>query len=180
MISFAKSLAPTFDIPFPAVTICSESKSRADKLDVKKMLNRKLNLSVDEMKKLSALSHVCAHHVYDNEVKKILNNFTTTDDFNVLDELNDISYAFEDIFDKCRYGSWKYEKCEKYFYKMLTDDGICYTFNMMDYNDYINNETMHKDLHLPAHNKYSNWFLDKDYDSMKVKVYPRRVLGSGI
>jgi amiloride-sensitive sodium channel len=179
MISFAKKLVGTFEIPFAAVTICPEMKAPCGKVNVIEMINRESsNYTSEEIQNLASLSHVCESNLFDDGIQSLTKG--DVGHFNVVERLNELSHPFDEMFHKCRFGTWKHEKCGKYFHKVITDVGVCHTFNMLDAKDFINIETMHYDLNLPEHGQNSSWQLEKEYESMKVKVYPRRVLGSGL
>jgi succinate dehydrogenase flavin-adding protein (antitoxin of CptAB toxin-antitoxin module) len=80
IISFAKSLCSSAEVPFPAVTICPESKVSKRELDLSSVLSRDMNsLTNDEIRKIRNLAQVC--------------------EFNELNEFNDnkiFSWIFDD------------------------------------------------------------------------------------
>ena len=170
MISFAKSLAATYEIPFPAVTICSETKASKKKFDFSKLSTQ--NLTLEEKIKLNALRQVCDLSEFKNDDKPIEGIK------DVISQLEQLSPQM--MFNRCSYGSQKLFDCKKLFYKVVTDEGICFTFNMLDEKDLFNNGAIDNSIKLPQHGQKSDWFLDKDYESLKLKVYPNRVVGSGI
>lgn len=176
MISFAKGLSQTFEIPFPAVTICSETKATADDIDLLTALGVSYgNFTDEEIVKLKALYQVCDFSDYEN-LTEILNQSESSDD--MLPTLIKLADPMSEMFDRCRYGSQR-SKCEKLFSKLITDEGVCYTFNMVDESELFNS-SLDASLRFPIVNEKSEWFLDKDYDSEKVKIYPRRAIGSGV
>lgn len=173
MISFAKSLSPTFVIPFPAVTICPESKASTEDFNISKALRDNFqNLSTLDTRKLKALSQVCDFGDQTNS-SRVMN-----EDNDVIAMLEDMTNPMKDIFGRCRYGSRQFCDCNLHFHKVITDEGVCHTFNMLD-QDELYTDLMDAALRYPVINETSDWFLDKEYDSVKVKVYPRRVIGSG-
>lgn len=173
MISFAKSLSPTFVIPFPAVTICPESKASTEDFNISKALKDFQHLSNQELKRLKALTQVCdfGDQANSSQLKSQEND--------VIISLETMANPMQDIFSRCRYGSRQFCDCKHLFQKVITDEGVCYTFNMLD-QDELYTDMMDKALKFPEINETSDWFLDKEYDSVKVKVYPRRVIGSGL
>ncbi|KAL7017318.1 hypothetical protein ACKWTF_010315 [Chironomus riparius] len=175
MVSQSKLLSPTFNIPFPAITICPEMKAKCNKLNMTDAISRKDQIfTAEESKRIAAMSHVCDNLAYEEKAEN------RTDNINIIKLLDEMSFSQNDIFEKCRYASWKFEDCDKIFDKILTDVGICYTFNMLSYKDYVDKTSMHPDLHVPKHDYKSSWFLDKDYDSAEINIYPRRVMGAGL
>lgn len=177
MISFAKSLSPTFEIPFPAVTICPESKAESQEINLSEILSRSDgNYTEDEIHKLKALSGVCDFDDYKSLTKILSESEVRTD---IVGTLKNISHPMSSLFQNCRYGTKKHANCEKYFNEVVTDEGICFTFNMLDAKD-VFQDFIDPAIKYPRHGEKSKWFMDKEYESMKLKVYPRRVLGSGL
>ena len=71
VVSFAETSTPIWKIPFPAITICPETKNIKDELDYRKAYlaiitthGKPDNLSTDELHKLEALAQVCDSNVY--------------------------------------------------------------------------------------------------------------------
>lgn len=177
MISFAKSLSPTYEIPFGSITICPESKAKIQNIDISKVLRQKdQNLTIEIVASLDALSQVCDFIDHDY-VDKLLNE--TGVNVDIVSTLEGLAIPMDEMFGRCRYGSRKFTDCKKYFSKVITDEGVCWTFNMLDQSDLFY-ETMDSSLRFPEHGKHSEWFLEKDYQSSKLKVYPHRVIGSGL
>jgi len=175
MISLAKGLTPTFEIPFPAITITAESR-----MDVPDMTKNDFVCNAEQLDKLRGLRHVCDLDA-NEKMSQILdqcNSSHSHDD--VLKVLQELSIPFDQLFGRCRYGSWLFEDCKKLFSKVITDEGVGYTFNMLDQSDLFYNNTMASALRLPSHGEKSDWFLEKEYSSMKVDVYPKRVFGAGV
>lgn len=100
-------------------------------------------------------------------------------DADIIKALTDLADPIDEIFGKCRYGSRKPSDCRELFSKVITSEGVCWTFNMLDEKDLFY-ETMHPSLRLPHHGRESNWFLEKGYRSNQVHVYPQRAIGSGL
>lgn len=176
MISFAKSLSPTFEIPFPAVTICPEAKAARQQFDFSRFLSSNfLNLTVDEMK-LKALLQVCDFGDHAN----LSHLLTLAEPQDLLTTLETLSNPMREIFGSCRFGSRQFTDCQKLFYKFVSDEGICYTFNMLDGSEMFHKDMLDEQLRYPKNGQKSDWFLEKEYDSIKLKVYPHRVIGSGI
>lgn len=177
MISFAKSLSPTYEIPFPAVTICPESKAAKNEIDFSKIALQS-NFTHEEILKLKALSQVCDFQDFENLGQ--LMNLTKSVGEDVIATLEELANPMKKMFKRCRYGSHQLSDCEQYFSKVITDEGVCWVFNMMDQSDLFKNDTMDPSIRLPDHGNASEWFFDTEYESAKIKVYPRRVIGSGL
>lgn len=50
--------------------------------------------------------------------------------------------------------------CKKLFYEVITDDEICYSFNMLDHTDILNDN------------------IDDSYTDTNSSIYPERAVGS--
>lgn len=179
MISLSKKLAPTSDIPFPAVTICPETKAKCNIINMTSLvMQNNSNFSEQVAQKVSALSQIC----YDNVDSKIIENIinSTYETGNVVELLEEMSPSLEDIFSECRFGSWRPSNCSDLFFKTVTDAGICFTFNMLNFKNLMNINSVHSDLHHPKHGNESDWVLQKDYRSAKLKMFPNRAFGAGL
>ncbi|CRL06218.1 CLUMA_CG019144, isoform A [Clunio marinus] len=141
MISIAKSLSPTFEIPFPAVTICSEEKAVKSEIDFAKVLRNSENLTEEESSKLKALLQVCDFRDRENLQDALEVNQMEVDIVSTLEEL---ANPMDDLFERCRYGSFRFSDCKKLFSKVITDEGICYTFNMLDRKDLFKDVYPHR------------------------------------
>ena len=109
--------------------------------------------------------------------------------------LKRIAVPFNKTFIYCRWRS-KTENCSKIFTEVITEEGICYTFNVLDGKELFRS-VIDNDFHSLNHNTSStNWTLEKGYKTNSITTrtiyslhkyeiflvadtYPRRVLGSG-
>lgn len=158
-------------IPFPAITICTESKTDTEKANLTaiiKKFHEETELTENEEKALEALYQIC-----DLELEP--ENVTLTK-VNYIQELREIN---NDFLDECEVSTleFKYKKCSDFFHEIVTDEGICYTFNMLDYKD-LYTKNIVKNLQFPKHNDSSSWDV-RGYKNTDPKAYPMRVLGSG-
>jgi amiloride-sensitive sodium channel len=96
-----------------------------------------LNLNDTERKKLQYMSQLC-----DNQLHPLLARNTTLYDtvtnefFEILDEANDEPYP---MLVQCSFLGQEIEHCRDAFTPIFTDEGICYSFNILD-RDHIFNE----------------------------------------
>ncbi|CAG9802085.1 unnamed protein product [Chironomus riparius] len=123
---------PSFDIPFPAITICSPLNIKMEysnlsiiREDVKQ--NKILSSEAETM--LARSAHVCQTDFLHFE--KISSNKSYNED--ILNTLNAQSYQINDEFVKCAVDEIPH-KCENVFIQSMTEYGYCYTFNMVGYN----------------------------------------------
>lgn len=71
--------------------------------------------------------------------------------------------------------------CNGLFYETITDEGICYTFNMLSAEEMLRVDKMHNDyVHISATNKTSFWTIEKGYsENSGLNAYPFRVVDAG-
>lgn len=171
IVSFNQRTTPTWQIPFPAITICPESKTNADKFKLSKVI-RKLQKSVhiteSEAAGFEALYQIC----------DIINLDESSTKQNYVDELKWIKNEFYSV-SSVSVASRKEKNFSERFHEVITDEGVCHTFNMLDEND-LYTTSMTQKLRYPKHGIRSNWTI-YGYDAdAKAETYPIRVLGSGV
>lgn len=112
-----------WQIPFPAVTICPETKVNSKFL---KFINgnKKYELSLDNRIKLEALTQLCDPDYFDGNKSQIeLNQIVPT--------LQGIAPKIENTFKDCEWErNWEY--CNQLFSQIMTEEGSCFTFNMLN------------------------------------------------
>ncbi|CAO1310274.1 unnamed protein product, partial [Diamesa serratosioi] len=173
IVSFNEKSTPVYEIPFPAITICPQSKFKPEYLNYIKLMNaRPGDLTVEQKSNLEAIYQVCKTDYFNYRIlsPKINESFT--------DILKRIAIPFNDTFLRCKWRGMK-KNCEDLFTELITDEGVCYTFNMMKYQDFYK-DTISDNLKYPKHNKSSDdWKFEDGYVNFNADVYPQRVLGSG-
>lgn len=155
-------------IPFPAITICPESKVDIEKFNFSKVLDALYNnktVSKEDAKRYEALSQVCELK-FENPVETPCNIIKTLRE--VASDFSNKSIArvarLETSFDD-------------EFAEIVTRNGICYTSNMLDERDLFTKELV-PHLRLPKGQYRSTW-TSYGYDNSDPLTYPDRVLGSG-
>lgn len=132
IVSFAEKSTPVWQIPFPAVTICPETKILRKHLDFTHayklvFANQKENMTNGELRNLEAVAQICDPHLFveappmesglkDEEIVPLLQKITMP--------LNETT-----LFCKWRNSV---KPCNEYFTEVITEEGFCYTFNVMD------------------------------------------------
>ncbi|CAO1422206.1 unnamed protein product [Diamesa tonsa] len=191
IVSFEERSTPVWKIPFPAVTICSETKAQTDLVNISKLFAeirmchndptqkcKNPNITVDDIKKLEALYQVCDYHFEPTRFR--LTSAAKLSGKDCLKQLEELTVPQDEIFTACRWRGEKMDDCQK-FTKVITEEGICYTFNMLDYRDIYKDEEIDDSMKNPDHGVRSNqWSLDSGYKTTKTDLYPQRVLGSGL
>ena len=174
IVTFAEKSTPVWKIPFPAITICPETKSMKEVFKVDNLLHEDyVELSTNKYTYLNTLYQVCKHYPFPlfQENKELFANCSEV--------FNELTIRFNDVFGFCIWRGFQ-SYCENLFHKILTDEGVCWTFNMLDHVELFN-EQLDQSLKYPKHgHKSANWTLQRGYTSYDAEIYPHRVLGSGI
>lgn len=149
------------DIPFPAVTICNMNQ-------VKRSFAESLKKESDKV----ILESICSQG---DSLKHNDSNIEGTWSY-VREFLVNSSQPCEDMIKMCKFGMESID-CEHTFGTVLTDEGICCTFNA------IHPTVLFKNFDLRFHvddnfdgfeNDYMTWTPDKGYDkSSKMDPFPR-------
>lgn len=136
-IGFTKKLTPVQTIPFPTLTICPQTKAKKSLVSFEHCFRRRFEKtevhgkSYDESIFFESLLHVCdpqllKHFTFDDV---ILNGSSE-----IVEELKKTLYSLDDSMMFCKWRD-SLVRCSKFFNEILTDQGICFSFNMLDYKE---------------------------------------------
>jgi acid-sensing ion channel, other len=154
------------------VTICPEWKTNAKKFNFTQFRDkrrRKQNLSSNESAVYEVLSQICNVEDADGNNSKAKGYF--------INNFHDVK--IELLGSKSNFSMGKTQYFFKdYFNEIFTEDGFCYTFNMLHEKD-LYTEIMSKHLRYPKAPKRSNWDIF-GYKTSDMVTYPLRVSGSGV
>ena len=158
-----------FKIPFPAITICPEVKVDIEKFNFTQILDnihKKKNLSAEDDARYEALYQVC-----DISVEK--ENETQVDISKVLKEIKSqvMSYSYIKV------AGQENSKTRKLIKETITSDGVCYTYNMMNYKD-LYRKGIASHLKAPKNVPLSTWSAF-GYSNNEPFTYPHRIMGAG-
>lgn len=159
-------------IPFPAMTICTESKTDRNKFNLSRaieMTDDNLTLPIEDAKALEALIQIC-------DLKLPIDEVNVTKQ-NIIQKLFDINHNFLNLSETAQVGVTNFAPMNSFFQEIVTGEGICYTTNMLDYRDLYTKEIV-RSLRHPKHKDRSNWTV-AGYESNDPNLYPGRILGSG-
>ncbi|CAH1966969.1 unnamed protein product [Acanthoscelides obtectus] len=176
LVSFARSPTPVWQVPFPAITVCPENKSRQRKYNFTDAYDRYVhnreNMTDEEIKLFSHSSLICDNHLY--------NDGELTTDFSTIEYLMSIAPQFGDVFFSCKW-TLQNQSCHNFFTPMLTEEGLCFTFNMLDKTELLrNNVFLHDENYMSHGMKADGWTLEDGYPKTTSKdTYPRRALSAG-
>lgn len=128
IVSFHEKSTPIWQIPFPAVTICPETKVLNEKVNFTEWYHILKNQqpydnSSQECSFVEALSQICEPHLFEN--------ISISSDIET-DEISETLYNIAPLMDRtvkvCRWKN-KLIECEKLFKEIMSEEGSCYTFN---------------------------------------------------
>ncbi|XP_015838363.2 pickpocket protein 28-like [Tribolium castaneum] len=178
IVSFATTRTVIFDIPFPSVTICPESKVVPSIFNYTKVLQKKenwLNVTEAENTNFTYMSLLCDLRSDEFYLNYTDYQFTYSDEF--FDLIDDVKPKFN--IQDCRYMGWD-KNCKELFTPILTDQGVCYTFNMLDRSEIFSEEVVHfRDYHHMGHLSHQ-WSMSNGYaHDANIHTYPRRALYPG-
>ncbi|XP_072397815.1 pickpocket protein 28-like [Diabrotica undecimpunctata] len=175
IVTFATQETPIYTIPFPAVTICPESKTNQSLYNhtniVRKILEKK-SLTEDEQNTLNYISLICNGGPHLNVAKgKFI-------DENIYEVLAKVQFTSPLSF--CKYMG-KLVACDEIFEPIITDDGICYSFNVLDKSDLFRDIVISNSNFHNANRTHNDWTIETGYaEHLDKHTYPRRALFSGL
>lgn len=84
----------------------------------------------------------------------------------------------QDLLIQCRMSIYP---CMDWFKEIVTDEGICYTFNLIPEQEMFRKDHLHDSYdYYSSLYPYSNWSLDEGYKpNAELQTFPSRVFGSG-
>jgi acid-sensing ion channel, other len=132
IVSFDSKNLPVDEIPFPAVTICPEAKTNP------KLYQMAVSPSMREFETFNettadvteALMKVCDTGILLEWYHS--GRYMSAD--HIIKLLKKVAPTFEHTFLACGFGGSEvtFENCRNFFTEIITSDGVCYTFNMLN------------------------------------------------
>uniref|UniRef100_A0A182ML87 Pickpocket n=1 Tax=Anopheles culicifacies TaxID=139723 RepID=A0A182ML87_9DIPT len=147
IVTFSEKTTPVWEMQFPAITICPETKMSVAKLNFTAEINALLEsfynanrtTSYNVIKQLKAVSQLCNMIFHTSNVW--LQYLNGTED-NIVDVLKNVSLPAAQTLAICIYGN-HYSNCEDYLTETITEEGICYTFNMVPESEIFRKSALH-------------------------------------
>ncbi|XP_037031900.1 pickpocket protein 28-like [Bradysia coprophila] len=191
IVTFSEKMTHLKHLPFPAVTICPETKSQKSIFDYRDTL-RKIsfeagpplyNLSERELKYASAQFQICDPLILSND-NNIGDNFTTDIIFDLIKE---VAPSMQRSLMTCSFRTLS-GICDNIFEEIITADGLCFTFNSLYPKEMFMegvsdkfmstyNYNMSDHMHWTLEDGYANGF--EDDRAAGIYLYPYRVINAG-
>lgn len=134
IVTFAEQSTRIWEIPFPAVTLCPQIKTKQTVFNYTKYFNayqkdwtKAKNLSPDEFSRLKSAAQICK--TVPKGMFKIGSVNTTKE---IYTNLKRMAPKVSDIMYHCEFNGHKSADCSKWFKEVWTEEGLCYTFNMLN------------------------------------------------
>jgi acid-sensing ion channel, other len=95
--------------------------------------------------------------------------------------LREMAGPFEEMFMYCKYRNNAGAPCTEFFEEIITEEGLCYTFNAMRMTDIYRDESISEEFDFLNHSKISvNWTMEEGYKKGSlIDDYPQRAMGAG-
>uniref|UniRef100_A0A1I8Q8M8 Pickpocket protein 28-like n=1 Tax=Stomoxys calcitrans TaxID=35570 RepID=A0A1I8Q8M8_STOCA len=189
IVSFSEKSTPIWNIPFPRVTICPETKRSINKTaeDTFVELYRKMkdfekgdrqfneNFTRTDLEDTLTLMHIC--NSINVNTEPIIRNLSYTD------IMSRMLPNFDKYFHTCAWFGNE-TSCNSLFKKVYTDEGICYVFNTLKADDMYREDVMKSKVTAESKDKQKKvplkWSLEEGYAvGSDLHTYPARVLTSG-
>ncbi|XP_058464039.1 pickpocket protein 28-like [Malaya genurostris] len=185
IVSFDEKSTRIWQIPFPAVTLCPQTKAGQSWLNfsrehIENMVGEDVIPDHNMTDYFIAMVQMCErtfYHVLHNS--EMLPNKTSSDSFATL--IDDMSIPMKETIHFCFFRG-RIVDCEALFRKTITEDGICFTFNGLSNEQLLRPETvfLKEDFPLSEIRNASDWTLEHGYSAQSdLSSYPYRTVASG-
>lgn len=185
IVTFAEESTPVAEIPFPAVTICTDTKVKQRAMNYTRVFRSLKNLDKEnsilndrDLDLALSATHICKKRI------RRPPNLLNTEMRDIYKDLRYMSPSLRETFLKCSWTNNETKtKCSSYFHETLTDEGVCFTFNALHADDiYVKNRLARNFPTLKVnHTRLSNYWSKeerKKKKSSEKRIYPRRVLSA--
>ncbi|XP_063829494.1 pickpocket protein 28-like [Ostrinia nubilalis] len=187
IVTFAETTTPVWQIPYPAVTMCLETKAKQTTFNYTKYFHlyraaNHGNITENEIHLFEDVCLVCDAHLSPAEGRIVSKNGTAT-----VENIKSVSPNLTETFSMCKWQD-NTGKCSSMFSPILTEEGLCYTFNMLPAEDLFRVENLHREYPYLELNPKSienydpkhTWNLESGYNpEAPINTYPFRATGFG-
>ncbi|KAK7874517.1 hypothetical protein R5R35_001598 [Gryllus longicercus] len=171
IIAMDETQRAVWQIPFPAVTVCPQAKINGF-LNLTDFIN-KFNeglLTKDQKELLAQVQTPC-------KIPLIIDNNNEINESNPTTAIEDHALDLQEVV-KAAY----LQSQDAMFEPILTEEGLCYSFNMMPAAEFFREGTFHaaREKYLKYNISKVQWDPTRGYDDgIDEKAYPLRALGAG-
>ncbi|CAK1555788.1 unnamed protein product [Leptosia nina] len=182
IVSFAETSTPVWQIPYPAVTVCIETKAKGtlfsftDYYHLYYNESTYLNLTQEERNLFEDVSLVCDDHLAPANGRKVSMANET------IENLRQVAPNLTDVFMACKWKDIPRNSCSDLISQVITEEGFCYTFNSLRAEELFRTENLHSDYPYSEAIKTMNesWTLEEGYPrNSPLETYPHRGSGYG-
>ncbi|KAF2896997.1 hypothetical protein ILUMI_09180, partial [Ignelater luminosus] len=171
-VTIAKSPTPVWQVPFPAVTICPETKVRQRVFNYTNAYHKynedPENTTAEELQHFEQASLVCNSHLHTSGNETI--------GYDTIKYIGEVAAKFLWM---CIWVNQNMS-CDEGLTRTLTEEGVCYTFNMLNRKELFTNMVFYNESFFEHAYLSNNWKLDAGYTkNTEVDVFPRRAKSSG-
>ncbi|XP_049539274.1 pickpocket protein 28-like [Anopheles darlingi] len=210
IVSFSSRTIKVWQIPFPAITICPQTRIAADIFNVTEVYHRQRRnrslVTETEWNQLRALSHVCStvmrpkDDYYGGAAEERPPGPEPGGEHRrkqphrepVVPVLVNMSIPQTELLNTCMW-SFNFRPCQTLWARKVTENGICYSFNMLSHDELFSADQAfrERDLNPGEHShpfktlrasqlRSSGWTMENGYTAEEdLLSYPRRTASGG-
>uniref|UniRef100_A0A182RXW2 Uncharacterized protein n=1 Tax=Anopheles funestus TaxID=62324 RepID=A0A182RXW2_ANOFN len=155
IVTLSEVPTPVWDMTFPAVTICPEIKVLNTRYNYthefetlqsewyrsRRNKNDTFTVTEESIGKMKAIIHHCSG-IYKHE-KNFIFNFNHVPEPPLVDFLKNVSLDRQNVFTMC--SSTSDARCTNYMQVTVTNEGICYSFNMISQEQMFHPGVLHSE-----------------------------------
>ncbi|XP_055527902.1 pickpocket protein 28-like [Wyeomyia smithii] len=185
IVSFAEKTTPVWQIPFPAVTICSQTKVQSRHLNFAHDFEQHYEFfkqgysDVNVTSNYLAMFQLCEVSFFSTFLRPFyLPNKTSPHSYGTL--IRNMSIPMFDSITFCTIHSTRVP-CALMYSTSMTEEGICATFNSLAADDLLRTEIIQQeDPYLSEDHESPYWTLEQGYSpKANLDSYPHRSVGAG-
>ncbi|XP_053685872.1 pickpocket protein 28-like [Sabethes cyaneus] len=185
IVSFAEKTTPVWQIPFPAVTVCPQTKVHVRDLNFSKEFEKHVELFIQGQFEINATDNflamvqLCERTFYQSFLgpTRLPNK---SGPFSYGELISNMSLQMIDYMTFCTIRS-TLKPCSQLFSVSMTEEGVCATFNGLAADDLLRAEVIQQDdPYLFEYRESPYWTLEQGYSAKaELLSYPRRSVGPG-